>query len=166
VRIYSYYYDGKLVCARCYRALERQEEVLAEKRMAVPEDADLIGVARKYAGIVTKSVIAFELKVPLEAAESVLERFCRHGEVRKAQIGNLTVYHFPGVSAYLGKLPSQIVKMLLDNPTGMNKAQMIDLVDAPIDALDEGLTDLERRGIVARNPLNDTYMLRMAQEAT
>jgi hypothetical protein len=140
---------------------------VAQEKLAVEtSDADLLEVARKYAGILSKSVVVFELKTSLELAESMLERFRRHGESRKMQVGHLTVYDFPSARSHLSRLQNQLVEIFLEHQKPTSRSSLIAASKAPIEALDEALADLERQAVITRNPAEDTYRLRLPQQDT
>lgn len=128
-------------------------------------DARLIELANKSIGIVPKVAVVKELNLSLEEAEELLERFCKHGDAKKLEVGKLVVYDFPTVRSYLGRLPNQLIEMLLQNREGATKANLVRITGAPIEAIDESLLELERKGIVIKNLINDRYSIRFTQES-
>jgi len=123
------------------------------------KDSDLIKVAKKYFGIVTKAVVVDELGIRVEDAQRLLDRFCQHDdEVRRVTVGSYTVYDFVAVRRQLTGLQNQVIELLLQNET-ISRVQLIDKTKVSIDALEDVVTDLERRGLVFRNPANDSISL-------
>lgn len=123
----------------------------------LPPDSSLVAIAKKRDGILTINVVVFELQVSLEEAELLLERFLHHGAASKMQIGSVAVYDFPDVRAQLGTLRNQVIEALFKS--SMTRASLIRTTGASLEALDEALHDLERRGIIQRTSRNDEYML-------
>jgi predicted RNA-binding protein with TRAM domain len=138
-------------------------EVLKDSTASVSQfDAELIKIARKYAGVVTANTVVFELKISLETAVSLLERFCDHGASRKIDLGLFTIYDFPDVRAQLGRLPNELIGLFLKQGT-VTRASLVRATGVSIEALNQGLAELERNGIILRNSRDDTYQLRVTK---
>jgi hypothetical protein len=136
------------------------------KRVVQPQklftDARVVEVATKYAGILTLSVVVLELKASLEQAHSLLERFVSYGEARKVQMGPLTLYDFPAARGQLGDLQNQIIDVMLKSPRPIGRPNLISTTRVSIEALDEALADLQRKGILSRD-IDGCYQLRVAR---
>jgi hypothetical protein len=128
-----------------------------------PADVELLEVAKKYAGFLTKSVVVFELKTELEIAEVILERFCSHGEVHKVVLGSSILYDFPSARNHLNQLQNQLIGILMQHERPISKARLIAGTKVPTEALDEALLDLERKGTVSRDAASDSYKLRLLE---
>jgi len=122
-------------------------------------DDQVLALAKKYGGILTPSVLVWELKIPLEVAKKALERFCKHGEAHKKEVGSLTIYDFPGARIYLSGTDNQIVEVLRDNPHGMSRTQLLQAMALSIESLDEALRRLESKGIIYYDIESDVYRL-------
>jgi hypothetical protein len=123
-------------------------------------DREVLDVAKKYGGVLTLSMLVWELKIPLEEARKCLERFCKLGEAQKKKVGSITIYDFPSARIHLIKLDNQIIEFLRDNPQGLTRSTLLSLTNMSIDALDESLKRLESRGIIIHIIESDTYILR------
>lgn len=161
---------GSWICGFCNKLVPTEEYtycVYCGKRRGnirvTVSDADLVGVAKKYAGIVPKIAVVDELKTSLEEAGFLLEKFVTDREARKVTIGSLTVYDFPGVRRYLGKIPNLLIEVFLEKGEPLSRASLIRIAGVSVDALDEALRDLEREGIVIKNPSTDSYALKISQ---
>jgi len=135
-----------------------------EPSSVIISDADVVAVAKKYAGIVPKIAVVDELKISLEEAGLLLEKFVTDGEARRVTVGSLTIYDFPGVRRYLGKLPNILIEAFLEEGGPLPRANLVRIAGVSLDALDEALKDLGREGIVTKNPSTDSYALRIAQQ--
>lgn len=134
--------DGSRLCGDC----------IQKSHQRIP-DSEVIEVAKKYGGVLTKSVMVFELKTSLEVAELSLERFCKHGEARKVAVGSVTLYDFPSTRTYLGKLQNQLIEQFLQKTT-VDRATLAVVTGAGLEALNRALAELESQGIVTKDPGN------------
>jgi hypothetical protein len=50
-------------------------------------DSTIADIARKHAGVLTKTVVAYKAKESLERAEKALQKFVLHGEARSLICG-------------------------------------------------------------------------------
>lgn len=150
--------ENARVCPYCGKNLDETNKVRTSEHVDV-KDSDLIKLAKKYAGIVTKAVVVDELGISLENAQRLLDRFCQHDdEVRRVSVGSYTVYDFRAVRGQLTGLQNEVIELLLQNET-ISRVQLIQKTKVSIDALEDVVTDLERRGLVSRNPANDSISL-------
>lgn len=146
------------------RSLEKVEEgVLGDAGRVT--DADFVETAKKYGGVLTLSTAVLELKISLNQAKLILDRFCRYGEAREIRTGQSTIYEFPNVRSYLGELSNRIITVLIGNPQGITRPLLVNSLRVPIKILDEALTDLEKVGIVVRKLSDDSYALKVIQQA-
>jgi hypothetical protein len=137
-----------------------------ESRASPQIDREVMEVAKDCDGILTKGLVVYKLGISLETAEEVLERFVQHRVASKISAGPIAIYDFPDVRRYLNKLENQLIEIFIHSETEFSIASLVSATKAPMDALDESLLDLERRGIISRNGSKDTYMLRIAREST
>ena len=133
--------------------------IFLHKKRGNISDADILTIAKKYGGILTPSVIVWEEKVSLEEAKKSLERFRKHGEANKRNIGCLVIYDFPGARAYLSRADNQIIEVLRDNPYGMSRAHLLQATNFSIESLDEALKRLESKGIIHYDMEDEIYKL-------
>jgi len=129
-------------------------------------DREVLDVAKNYGGILTASVLVWELNIQLEEAQRILDRFCKLGEAAKRRTGSVMIYDFPSARAYLSRTDNQIIELLRDNPYGMSRAQLLQVASLSIESLDEVLKRLESRGIIYYETGNDAYKLRGISPAT
>jgi hypothetical protein len=129
-------------------------------------DREVLDVAKNYGGILTASVLVWELNIRLEEAQRILDRFCKLGEAAKRRTGSVMIYDFPSARAYLSRTDNQIIELLRDNPYGMSRAQLLQVASLSIESLDEVLKRLESRGIIYYETGNDAYKLRGISPAT
>lgn len=129
-------------------------------REAMRFDPELLETAKKYGGIITKSVVVYEHKVPLELAERSLRRFEEHGECERKKREGITIYDFKSARVHLGRAENNIVNLLRDHPFGLPRATLLRSVELSLEALEEVLTRLERYGIVTYDKTKDEYKLR------
>lgn len=126
-------------------------------------DRRVLVSAGNYGGILTKSVLVYELGLSLEDCENLLDRFVQHGEARRIRTGPTTLYDFPSARSHLSKLQNHLVEIFLTNPKELERARLLALVDkanVTVTALDEALLDLERNGIILRTS-DDSYRFRI-----
>jgi len=143
-------------------------------------DDEVLDIAKRYGGVVTKSVVVWEISKNkkmsekrsispkkaeklLEKAEEALERFCRKGEAvkKKVKVGSrdIYIYDFPNVRFQLAKTDNRIIEVLRNNPRGMSMAELLQETDLSIEALEEALKRLEIHGIVYHDVKSNTYKL-------
>lgn len=140
---------------------DRLEEMHGYSRHALPQDisdATLAKTAKKYAGVLTKTVIAYELETTLEKAQGALARYVKHGEARKIQVGEMAIYAIPSARIHLLGADKVIVELIIRNKGRVTRAQLLRESGQSVEALDAGLNRLEGQGILIRNPDN-TYRL-------
>lgn len=149
-----------LVRTNLFDVFERQHKEQLAK--SLPRDADLVNVATMSFGIVTLSSAVNKLQISLEQAREILDRFVGFGEARKVLNGSVTFYDFPNVRSYLGELPNTIIELLLKQPRGMSRAELVSETKAPLEAIEEALEQLETKGIVVENVAHDSHTLKIA----
>jgi len=123
-------------------------------------DKEVLDTAKRYGGVITKSVLVHELQITLEEASRSLDRFLRHGEAERKNIDSLTVYDFPGARIYLSNSDIKIVEILRDLPNGMLRVELLQATSFSIEALEESIKRLESKGIVYYDEISDNYKLR------
>jgi hypothetical protein len=141
-------------------------------------DDEVLDIAKRYGGVVTKSVVIWEISKKmsekrsispkkaeklLEKAEEALERFCRKGEAVKKKVKvdsrDIYIYDFPNVRFQLAKTDNRIIEVLQDNPHGMSRTQLLQATALSIESLDEALRRLESKGIIYYDIESDVYRL-------
>jgi len=123
-------------------------------------DKDVLDVARKYGGIITLSIIVWELKVSLEAAQKSLERFVKHGEAIRKKVDSLLIYDFQSARIHLARSDNLVVEALRDNPFGLSRSELISQTGMAIEVLDESIKRLEDLKIIYQDMVTDKYKLR------
>lgn len=122
----------------------------------------VLGVAKKYGGVLTKSIVAYELNITLENAGKWLERFRSHHycEAIKKSVGSPVIYDFPSARIYLSQTDNMIVETLRDNYLGVLRVDLLKTTGFSTESLEESLKRLESRGIVYYDETSDEYKLR------
>lgn len=123
-------------------------------------DAQILRTAMKYGGVITKSIIVYEFKEPLDIAEKILNRFCKHGVAIKKRVNSLILYDFPGARTYLANADIKVVEILRDHYPSMSRVALLQATGFPIEALEESIKRLESRGIVSYDEISDEHKLR------
>lgn len=121
-------------------------------------DATLAKVAKEYGGVLTKTVMAYELGTSLDEAQNALDRYVKHGEARRVQIGEMSIYDIPSARIHLLGADKIIVELTINNKGRISRTELLRESGQSLEALDAGLNRLERQGILVRNP-NNTYRL-------
>lgn len=129
-------------------------------------DRQILAIAKKYGGILTPSVVVWELEINLKQAKKLLEKYVKYGEASKRTIGLLTIYDFPSTRAYLSQIDNEIIELLRNNPNGLSKVQILQTLGFSIESIDEALKRLELNGIIHYNIESDTYMLKGLMQPT
>jgi hypothetical protein len=122
------------------------------------DDATLAKTAKEYGGVLTKTIIAYELGTSLDEAQNALDRYVKHGEARRIQIGEMSIYDIPSARIHLLGADKIIVELTIKSKGRISSTQLLRESGQSIEALNEALTRLERQGILVRNPDN-TYRL-------
>lgn len=123
-------------------------------------DPKILGIAKDYGGVITKSVVVYELQTSLEVAGKSLERFVKEQEARKINTGTLTLYDFPSARTHLSKIDNIIVEILRDNIRGMSRNELLQATGLTIEPLDASLKRLETLGITVYDKVPDEYKLK------
>jgi 5-hydroxyisourate hydrolase-like protein (transthyretin family) len=123
-------------------------------------DPRILEVAKNYGGILTRSVVAYELKVSLEIAKECLERFVKAGEAQKITKANLDVYDFASARTHLSKVDNRIIILLRDNFRGLPKHELLETTGLTLEPLEESLERLERSDIIAFDKTTREYRLK------
>jgi predicted Rossmann fold nucleotide-binding protein DprA/Smf involved in DNA uptake len=58
---------------------------------------------------------------------------------------------------------AQLIEALMQHDRPVSKAKLVAVSKLPIEALDEALLDLERNGIVSKDPTGGSYRLRVLE---
>lgn len=116
--------------------------------------------AKNYGGVLTISVIAYELKTQLEVAKKSLERFVRAGEAQKIIKGNFSMYDFQSARTHLLKNDNRIITALRDNFKGLFRHELLQMTGLTLEPMEESLKRLESSGIVLYDELSDRVKLR------
>jgi len=132
---------------------------ISKFEQGVTLDREVIGVAKKYGGIIP-IVLVWELNISLDESRRILEKFCRLGEAQRKNIGSITIYDFPSTRVYLARSDTQIIELLRDNPRGLTRSNLLQLTNMSIDALDESLKRLESKGMIRYVMEIDAYVLK------
>ena len=123
----------------------------------------VLGMAKKYGGVLTKSIVACELDITLENAGKWLERFRseHYCEVIKKSVDFPVVYDFPSARTnYLSRTDKVIVEILRDNYPGMLRVDLLQNTGFSIETLEKSLKRLESRGIIYYDEIGGEYKLR------
>ncbi len=122
-------------------------------------DAQILDIAKKYRGILTLGVIVRKTKTSLEEAEKCLKRFVKHEEAKESKEGDLRFYYFPSIIEQLGQINKEIIKLLLDNPSGLSKTDLLVKTDLSPESIKEALNRLGQKGIIYYDEENNIYKL-------
>jgi len=123
-------------------------------------DVKILKIAKQYGGILTKSVVVYELNTTLEQAETALERFYNHKEANKKIIDTINIYDFPSVRNHLNKIDIYVIELLRDNHNGLTRGELLSKTGLLLESFEKSLSRLESYGIIIYNSLSDKYMLR------
>lgn len=123
-------------------------------------ERDVLSVAKKYGGILAKSVVVDELGISLRKAEEVLDRFCEYKEAVKKRTDSIIIYDFPSARVYLSRTDTKILETLLDHPPSMSRVALLQATSFSLETLEESIKRLESRGIIYYDNINDEYKLR------
>jgi DNA-binding IclR family transcriptional regulator len=122
-------------------------------------DAKILDIAKKHGGVVSLSVVVWETGIPLEEAEKCLKRFVKHEEAKESKEGDLRFYYFPSIIEQLGQINKKIIKLLLDNPSGLSKTDLLVKTDLSPESIKEALNRLGQKGIIYYDEENNIYKL-------
>jgi len=142
------------------KSVLEKDKARAQIKKLQSYDSSVLNIAKNYGGIITKSVIVYELKLPLEIAEQTLERFINYDEAKKIKTKDILIYDFPSARIHLNRTDIKIIEVLRDHFKGMFRADLIRQTRLPIETLEESLKRLESIGIVYYNEIHDKYKLR------
>ena len=79
----------------------------------------------------------------------MLERFVTYGAARKLKNTSVgTVYHFPQARAHLMDIEKKIIEMLMRNPTGLTKPELLTKISVPLEPLEGSLSRLTSQRII------------------
>ena len=122
----------------------------------------VLGMAKKYGGVLTKSIVACELDITLENAGKWLERFRsqHYCEAIKKSVDFPVVYDFPSARISLSRTDNTIVQILRDSYPGMLRVDLLQTTGFSIETLEGSLERLESRGIVYHDEMSGEYRLR------
>jgi hypothetical protein len=139
---------------------DREEELEKESGTGSRvSDPIVIDVARKYGGVLTKTVLSFETRCKLERAGTSLERFVQQGEARKFQAGSMTVFDIPSARVHLLSADKTIIEFLVKNHGQASRHDLFRESGLSIEALEASLKRLETQALIHRSPKGDTYRL-------
>jgi hypothetical protein len=124
------------------RALEEEREPQSI------EDPIVIEVAKKYGGVLTKTILAFETKKTLEDAGEALKKFVEQGEARTFFAGGMTIVDIPSARVHLAGSDRIIVELLIQHGGRANRTQLLRDGRLSIEALDASLKRLEAEGFL------------------
>jgi len=118
-------------------------------------DKRIIEIARKYGGVLTASLLCYELGISLEEAKKALDKFVRLGEANVDK----GVYDIPTARNYLARTDQQIISLLKTNIHGLSKTELLASLNLGIESLEESLRRLESCGIVIYDAVEGTFRL-------
>jgi ribosomal protein S25 len=141
---------------------KKKEERL--KELAIKLEPEVMKLALKYGGVITKSIIVAELNTKLEVAEKSLKRFLNQGEALKITTADVVLYDFPSARNQMGESDRTIITALKENIKGLSRGLLLEKTDIKLDALQKTLNRLEKEGIIVYDELSDRYKLRSSEE--
>ncbi|MFQ6075084.1 MAG: zinc ribbon domain-containing protein [Candidatus Bathyarchaeia archaeon] len=104
----------------------------------------VMNVAKKHAGIVTRSLLVYESGLSLKDAKGVLDRFVKYGEAEILEMGGAEFYDIPTARSSLSKIENEIIRALLKTDGIASKTLLTSQLGYSPAAVDEaikGLTD-------------------------
>ena len=119
----------------------------------------VMDVAKKYAGVVTKSLLVYEANLSLGDAKEVLDNFVKLGEARKLEIGGIESYDIPSARSSLSKIEDDIISSLLKMKGTASKTNLLAQLDYPSTSINEAIKGLTEQKILWYNAESDTYEL-------
>lgn len=116
--------------------------VMKEREKAVMD------VAKKHAGIVTKSLLVYEAGLSLEDAKAVLDKFVKYSEAERKEIDSAEFYDIPTARSSLSKIENEIIQALLKTSGRTSKTLLTSQMGYPPAAVDEAIKGLADQKIV------------------
>lgn len=120
----------------------------------------VMNVAKKHAGIVTRSLLVYEAGLSLKDAKEVLDRFVRFGEAEVLEMGGSEFYDIPTARSSLSQIENEIIQALLKMGGTSSKTLLTSRLDYPPAAIDEAVKGLADQGIVEYDSESGLYELR------
>lgn len=136
-----------------YSVKSRKAPVIKEREKIVMD------AAKKYAGVVTKSLLVYEANLSLEDAKEVLDSYVRLGEAKKLEIGGIESYDIPAARSSLSKIEDDIISALLKMNGTASKSNLLAQLDYPSTSINEAVKSLTEQKIIGYSNQSDTYEL-------
>jgi hypothetical protein len=111
-------------------------------------DSTIAGIARKYGGVLTTTVLAYETNESLDMAERSLRRYVEHGEAKRVQSGDMRLYDIPSARVHLLGVDRMIVELLLASSGQSSRVTLLRGSGLTVESLDAALKRLETQGII------------------
>lgn len=112
----------------------------------------VMNVAKKYAGLVTKSLLVYESGLSLKDAGDVLDDFVKHGEAEKFEMENAEFYDIPTARSSLSKIENEIIGVLLKSDGKASKTLLTSQLGYPPATIDEAIKGLAGQKVIEYNP--------------
>jgi len=125
-------------------------------------DERVVSTAIKYGGVISPLHLIKELKITVEEAINMLERFAQHGMAHKIMISptGAYIYDFPIARAHLAMADRRIIETLINHPEGLSKSELLTKTNLSLESLEESLSRLISKGIIINLSTSDLYKLR------
>lgn len=153
------------VIKRGPRLIERRDEkIRKELDRKSKDDVGVLQVVNRYGGIISKTAMVFELGIPLEESQRVLDRFVQHGEARRLVVDGQYFYDFPGARINLSHLDARAIELLMHHSGRLSRVELVVLLgksaSVSLEAVEESLKRLERKAILIHEISTDEYKLK------
>jgi hypothetical protein len=99
------------------------------------DDFTIIKAARKYGGVLTRTVLSFETGYVLRESGAALERFVQEREAKKVLAGDMDVYLFPSAQVHMLDVDKKIIELILTLGGQASRTQLLRTGGLSLEAL-------------------------------
>jgi hypothetical protein len=124
-----------------------------------------VELVKKHDGFLTLGTLRQEFGTSFPLARDTLEEWYNNGEAEKIICGRQTTFYFR-VHGRIDEFQNQLIEIFMENTKAwLSRLSLIGGVKMQrAHELDVSLLDLERMGVVSRNPSDGSYLLRLVQD--